>query len=122
MDLEYLQDVLKTSYFDPLAADGLYNSFDNSFADNGQRNIFFENTTNGYFINATYFPNGTVNEAEMFFLQKTWNGDYVEMYQKVKRVFNPNLASEVEWGFDIGDTFYFGENNDNEGFQEKKIE
>jgi len=120
VDLEYLRWVLKDSYFDPLAADGICNPFNNFQADNGLGTLFIEDTVGGYFINTTYFPNGTLKESEMVVNQQFGPTGYIELHQKVKRVFNPILTSEVNWSMDIGDTFYFGDNLD--GFNEKKVE
>ncbi|MFX1304572.1 MAG: Loki-CTERM sorting domain-containing protein [Promethearchaeota archaeon] len=122
LDLNYLGNIILTTCFDPLAAEGRLNSFDYYNADNSEKNLHFGSSSEPYFINATYFDNGTIREAE-YYISQEWGsgGDMVDEYEKIHRVFDTDITDEVEWGVNIGDTIYFGENNYFEGFVEKKI-
>lgn len=121
LDVEYLDDIILNYFYDPLAMDGKLNWFDYTASNNGNNNLFFGTySTPNYFINATYFDDGTLKEAESFILQD-WGSDTVEIYQKIKRASDWNIIDEVEWGANIGDVFYFADYNKHKGLDQLKL-
>jgi len=103
LQVDILTDVINETFFYPAAKAGTLNYFDYSEYDVGENNMYFSNATNNYFINATYYDNGTCKWTEGFFLR-----DDMLMKISVKRVFDYNLTDEVEWGVQEGDTLYVG--------------
>ncbi len=122
LDVEYLGNIINITYLDPLYSDGKINYFDYFEFDNIERRLYFENSFEGYFIDATYDVNGTLETVEYFILQEWWPGYKVEVQEKIYRIFDPDITNEVEWGVDIGYVLYFGENSYDKKFVEKKIE
>jgi len=102
------------------------NIYTNVFDDRGletvvgdRYKIWFQNTTEDYFMNCTYFKNnGTLESAEAYFLMKMGEngGDWGAINLTMTRVYGPDycaaITDEVVWNFDVGDDFYFGVNED----------
>jgi len=122
VDLEYLSNIIKTYYYDPMASIGAINVFDYVNADNAKNNLYFGCTSDPYYINATYYDNGTVKFVEMFIQMQMGPGEYIDFYQKAKHVSNPDITTEVEWSVNKGDILYYGDNNWYFGYFEKKYE
>ncbi|MFX1313151.1 MAG: hypothetical protein ACFFHD_11145, partial [Promethearchaeota archaeon] len=121
LDIEYLVDIINSTCYWHLAGFKL-NSFDYYFADNLKKNLYFGCNYKPFFINATYFENGTLKEAEYHIVFQQNDGEIIETHERIHRVFDTDITGEVEWGVDIGDILYFGENSFDTKFVEKKIE
>ena len=87
--------------------------------DSSRYKIWFQNTTEDYFINGTYFKdNGTLESAEAYFLMNMGEngGDWGVINVTMNRVYGPDyckaITEDVDWGFEVGDVFYFGRNNE----------
>jgi len=121
LDVEYLTNIIYSTCYWNLAGFKL-NYFDYYFANNLKRNIYFGCHSDPFFINATYFDDGTLKEAEYHIIYEQKGMEMIETHEKINRVFDTEIGDEVEWGVNIGDVLYFGENSHDQKFVEKKIE
>jgi len=125
LDVSLMADIVNESYFDPLYKAGRLNKFGNYSVDIGQTKILFENKTDGYFIDASYYANnGTVKDLKAYYAMMMGPGiNYLTtMNMTGKRVFEYDTTDEIDWSFDIGDTIYYQMNTTFGGYQLAKID
>ncbi|MBD3256555.1 MAG: hypothetical protein GF383_15780 [Candidatus Lokiarchaeota archaeon] len=118
-----LAQSLNQSFYDPYYQYGIINKWNSYSYNDINRNIRFENSS-GYFADLTFFENGTLNSASMFFLQLHGADGYHNVTINLKRIYEPNVLSETEWGFEEGDEIYLGLNDIEPGrseFMEIKV-
>ncbi|MFX1500095.1 MAG: hypothetical protein ACFFDH_03925 [Promethearchaeota archaeon] len=119
LQVDILSNIINKTYLDIFAQLGYTQSFDYVSTNNvdENHNIYFKNSTNDYFINSTYYNNGTLRyyEGSYVALQGT---DFIEYNFTMTRVFNYNITDEIEWDIDVGDRLYFGLNDDYGGYNE----
>lgn len=111
------------------ASQGQMNSFDSMGSNPAENRVWLSNSTDGYYINCTYFNNGTLNTGEAFVGVNNGMGGLMNASVYYKRVFNYNCTKEIEWGFNEGDVLYYGMNevvknkfDDEYQYNEVKIE
>ncbi|MFX0136919.1 MAG: hypothetical protein ACFFDN_24995 [Candidatus Hodarchaeota archaeon] len=125
IDISLMADIANESYFDPLYQAGRLNKFDSYSVDIGQTKILFENASDGYYIDASYYANnGTIKDFDAYYLAMMGPGpDYLTtMNTTGKRVFEYNTTDEIDWSFDIGDSIYYHLNSTFGGYQYVKID
>lgn len=110
LEVDVIADIINNSYFYLLGLAGYIPQFD-SYSTNtapDKNNIYFEDTSSNYFLNATYYDNGTLRyyEGSYFIFQDV--NTILEYNFTQKIVFSYNITDEVEWDVNVGDTFYYG--------------
>ncbi|MFX1256749.1 MAG: hypothetical protein ACFFAN_02735 [Promethearchaeota archaeon] len=107
VNVDIMSDILNNTFLWPAIYNGYINSFDVMGNDTSENKIWFKNTADGYYINATYYNNGTLKYGKadclMAMDSETFNVKY-----EIQRVFDYNITDEIEWGVKEGDTYYFG--------------
>lgn len=109
-----LAECINSTYFKPFSDAGLMNSYENYYT-TGQ-SLYYEAYDNQYYLNASYFNNGTLQYADTHYLfnieNDTGTNGLVNLTVKLKRVFKYDyLLDGIQWSFSEGDTFYFGDNH-----------
>jgi len=111
VDVDIMADIINKTYLDYVYQMGWAPKFNYYETDPAKNSIYFLNTTNNYFINNTYYDNGTLRNAEAsYWLIFGTNTDPMEFNMTMKHVFDYDITNEIEWGVDVGDTFYYGWN------------
>ncbi|MFX1237684.1 MAG: hypothetical protein ACFE8P_08175, partial [Promethearchaeota archaeon] len=114
LNLDAIAQIINATYYWPFAEFGYINKFDSISVNAGKKQVSFQNTTEGYFLNATFFNNGTVNEIDAEFLMSIGgeNGtmEMATIKTKIRRAFDYDLVDEVSWDFSVGDELYYGDN------------
>ena len=91
-------------------ADGGFTRFDTFGFNRADDSVWFRNSTDGYFIETSYFNlnDGTVKGANGSILMPFgFENKPVVMNFTAVRVFDYNITDEVVWGVNIGDTFIY---------------
>ncbi|MHA2254356.1 MAG: hypothetical protein ACXAD7_28695, partial [Candidatus Kariarchaeaceae archaeon] len=87
------------------------NAFDQYSSNNLTNNIYLSNSTDGYYLNMTYFDNGTLEHADgKFLMSQGQNTSLVNITFNYQRIFSFNYTNNVSWSFTEGDKFYLGKN------------
>ena len=138
-DMNTLANTLNETFYYPMYLYGishpnyipLINKWNTITTTPSTRTMRFDNDT-GYFAEFRYLQNGTLDYGEMYFEQLHGEGpgiatrdDLFIVNITLKRIFDPDIVSEVEWDVNPGETFYIGINDiNNEGsdFDEVKID
>ena len=105
-----LNDTMYTYY-----AEQAFNRFDMFGFNRTDDSFWFRNSTDGYFIEASYYnshptvKNGTIKEAKGSILIRFGGPEGNPMVFNFTgvRVFDYNITDEVIWGVDVGDTFIY---------------
>jgi hypothetical protein len=90
-------------------AKGNFSRFDLYGFNKAADSLWFKNSTDGYYINASYYSvNGTIKNAEGSILAPFGDSDGPMMLNfTAVRVFNYNITEDVVWGIGVGDTFIY---------------
>ena len=103
-------------------ADGNFSRFDTFGFNRTENSFWFSNSTDGYYLNASYYlNNGTIKEAKGSILTPFGDDDKPMVLNfTAVRVFNYNITDDVVWGVDVGDEFVydFAEKNRNDYYNE----
>ncbi|GAG67696.1 unnamed protein product, partial [marine sediment metagenome] len=73
------------------------------------RTLTFNDTTSDYYMALTYYDNGTLEKAE-FSVEFNIDGNIIEFNLKTIRKDDYNHTDKIEWGVEVGDSYYFGSN------------
>ncbi|MFX1316401.1 MAG: hypothetical protein ACFE9T_11095 [Promethearchaeota archaeon] len=106
LDVDILASILNESFYGSPRYQMAFNSFGNYTSDPGSRRIYFYNETYGYFTDGYYFDNGTMEIGTAFISANMGQGP-IYINATMKQVSNYDITDEVEWGVNIGDTFYY---------------
>ena len=108
-EADVMTEIFKNTALDPIMDQGFINKFDDYGNSTSENKIWFKNTDKGYYLNATYYDNGTLNEGMFKIALRTESEELDTVFMgRYKRVFNYNVTDEIEWGVKAGDTFYMG--------------
>ncbi|MFX0028003.1 MAG: hypothetical protein ACFE8B_02245 [Candidatus Hermodarchaeota archaeon] len=106
LDIGFMASLFNETCLYPLTEMGLYNKFDNYTYDEGKTEILFQNTTDGYYFRASFYPNnGTLKDMDGYYLVNM--GELMALNVSGKRVFDHDVTDEVVWGVSPGETFYY---------------
>ena len=107
-DIAYVLNKTFYAYF----FGGMYNSFDEyGWEEKGADDnfIWFKNNTHDYFLNMTYYDNGSLRCAKGRYLTPMGEG-YGNLSFSFKHVSsNYDVLSDTEWGVEKGDMLYYGD-------------
>ncbi|MFX1371937.1 MAG: hypothetical protein ACFFCE_08760 [Promethearchaeota archaeon] len=113
VDVDIMADIINKTYLNYTYQMGWSPKFNDYTTDPAKNFICFRNTTNNYFINNTYYDNGTLRSAESsYWLVYGGNPDHIEFNTTMKHVLNYDITDEIEWGVDVGDIFYFDQSSE----------
>ena len=110
-DASVMEPILGYAYYIKSVVEGKMNSFDISGSNAAENNVWFENSTDGYYTNMTYFDNGTLKSADAYIAADDGEGGHMDMRVKYNRVFDYNVTKEVDWSVGVGDDLYYGVND-----------
>jgi len=113
-DVDILAGILDESFYGSPMYQMAFNRFD--YYESGSNRIYFYNTSEFYFTEGYYFDNGTMEKGSAFLTANMGAGP-IYINATMKQVFDYNVTDEVEWGVNVGDTFYYDaiENEDTVG-------
>ena len=106
INVDILAGILDESFYGSPMYQMAFNSFDYYESDYDLKRIYFYNTTDEYFTEGYYFDNGTM-EIGTAFLSANMGEGPIYINATMKQVFDYDITDEVEWGVNIGDTFYY---------------
>jgi len=120
IEVDIMADILNKTLLYPAYTRGDSIALDEKGYDIGTNKIWFRNSTEGHFLNVTYYDNGTLDEGhtQYSFFQM---GSTINVTYKLKRVFDYNVTDEIEWGVNEGETYYYGYSIGEE-FNETKVD
>jgi len=122
VEVDIMADIINRTYLPIIYQKGWAPKFNYYETDPIKNSIYFLNTTNNYFINNTYYDNGTLRNAEAsYWLVYGTNPSPMEFNVTMKHVLNYDITDEVEWGVDVGDSLYYGWNSHYSGYNETKF-
>lgn len=122
VDVNVMDDIINNTYIQMMSLGGFMSHFDLCGSDPGENKIWFKNSTDGYYWDWYFYNNGTLKYAEGYFLVQGESGSLDTIVNiTMRRVFSINITDEIEWDFDVGDTFYFGYTGE-EGDLELKLD
>lgn len=102
--------ILNVSYY-TLGSTGIFNKFDGSGFDNGANRVWLTNSTDGYYVNYTYYDNGTLAYGDGHLgikMGPVWGN----VTFNLKRAWDFNITEDTTWDADVGDSYYYGNNAD----------
>ncbi len=73
------------------------------------RTLTFNDTTSDYYMALTYYGNGTLEKAE-FSVEFNIESNIIKFNLTTIRTDDYNQTNEVEWGVEVGKSYYFGSN------------
>ncbi|MHA1147812.1 MAG: Loki-CTERM sorting domain-containing protein [Promethearchaeota archaeon] len=121
-DATVMEPIFYNAFFVASVYQNKLNLFDTSGSNPAQNRIWILNTTDGYYVNCTYFDNGTLNTGEAYLSINDGEGGYMDAYLKFNRVFEYNVTESINWSVKKGDEFYYGLNELDDKEAEKKEE
>jgi len=104
-DVGVLADILNESFYGPLSMHG-YNQFSSYSSNIGDNSISFFNSTDNYYMYLEYNPTDGVAEYAEAYIRVTM-GDLMLINVTMQRVMDYDITDEIEWGVNIGDTFFY---------------
>ncbi|NVM46513.1 MAG: hypothetical protein HWN79_16525 [Candidatus Lokiarchaeota archaeon] len=120
LDVDVLDDILNESFYDPLSKHG-YNQFDSYSSNIGDNSITFMNSTDGYYMYMEYNPtDGVAEYAEAY--MRIFMGEPMLVNVTMQRVMDYDITDEIEWGVDIGDTFFYDWTEGSSSYYDVKLE
>ena len=105
LDVDILDDILNESFYNPLSMYG-YNHFDSYSSNIGDNSITFMNSTENYYMYMEFNPTDGVAEYAEGYIMVTM-GEPMLVNVTMQRVMDYDITDELEWGVDIGDTFFY---------------
>ncbi len=99
----------ETFYSSPLARELGFPIWDEIEVNTLKNMITFNDTTSDYFMELTYYDNGTLKDAEVA-TKFTIDDQGIDFNLTSTRLFDYNTTDEVEWGLEVGESYYFGSN------------
>ncbi|TXT63073.1 MAG: exported protein of unknown function [Promethearchaeota archaeon] len=122
LQIDLMADILNRSQIYPMFQAGYLNRFDNITTISGTNNhkMIFKNTTDGYYYNLTFYNNGTLKSADIKI--RIYYGPslgYVIIEQKMTQVFSMDDTDNVEWAYDIGESYFYDTYGEEDAFRTK---
>ncbi len=105
IDVDLLAGILNESFYGSPMYQMAFNKFNNYMSDPASNRIYFYNTSDDYFADAYYFDNGTLDIGTAYLAANMDGPVYINA--TMRQVFDYDITDEVEWGVNIGDTFYY---------------
>lgn len=127
--LPALTNIVNETFYHNVYKMGYINKFNTGgFQTNvktGVDKIWYKNTTLGYYSNLTYYQNnGTLESADLKFLmwmEEDGDGRWIVIEYELERVFDYDITDDIEWGINVGESYYFGY-GDGESNDEIKVD
>ncbi|MFW9820441.1 MAG: hypothetical protein ACFFE5_12590 [Candidatus Thorarchaeota archaeon] len=105
VQVDILDDILNESFYDPMSQMG-FNKFDYYESNPGPNRIFFYNSTEHYFSEAFYYPNGTLNTGSVY-MKANFGSGPMYINASMTQVFDYNVTDAIDWGVNVGDSIYY---------------
>ncbi|MGQ4873533.1 MAG: hypothetical protein ACP6IY_05595 [Promethearchaeia archaeon] len=109
IEVDILAPIFNNTYWD-LYNDGSINKFDQFGYNLAKNEIWLKNSTNNYYLNVTYFDNGTLKSLKSYALVEAGINVLAPMWLSINRTFDYNITEHIKWSFNVGDIFYYGKN------------
>ncbi|MBY9016169.1 MAG: hypothetical protein KGD68_10790, partial [Candidatus Lokiarchaeota archaeon] len=120
LDVNILDDILNESFFYPLSIDK-FNRFDGYSSDNFDSSMSFTNSSDGYYLYLEFDAiTGVAEYAEGY--MKIEMGESMLLNFTIQRVLDYDITDEIEWGVNIGDTFYYDFCEGGSSYADLKVE
>ena len=113
-NIPFMAQVMNETSIDMYAQMGYINRFDQDFSTASKLSLV--NSTDNYYLNATYYNNGTIETMDASYLMYMGGNETAKemghITTKATRVFDSNIIDEVVWDDDvqIGKSLYYGNN------------
>ncbi|MFX1468700.1 MAG: hypothetical protein ACFFB8_08550 [Promethearchaeota archaeon] len=105
VEVNILAPVINETFYYP-RGNTMYNAFDNYTFDEGSNRIYFWNSTDDFYSDATYYDNGTLNYGEAY-LGVNMGDSPIYVNATIKQVFNDDITDEISWGVSVGEDIYY---------------
>ena len=120
LEVNVLDNILNESFFYPMSLNGFsrFDGFSSNILDNS---ITFTNSSEDYYMYLEYgATDGIVEYAEGY--MKVPMGSPMLINVTMQRVLDYDITDEIEWGINIGDTFYYDWTEGGGSYYDVKIE
>ncbi len=104
VEVDILAPIINETFYYPMGQMA-FNSFDYYMSDNNTNQIYFSNSSDGYFVDGYYYDNGTMSSGSAY-LRINMDGP-MEVNATMTQVFDYDYTDEVEWGVTNGETIYY---------------
>ncbi|MFX0028004.1 MAG: hypothetical protein ACFE8B_02250 [Candidatus Hermodarchaeota archaeon] len=105
LEVDILAPIINQSFYTPMGMSG-FNEFDNYSYNVGLNRIYFWNSTDPYYSDATYYNDGTLDYGEAYLLVNMGDGPmYIQA--SMKQVFDYDITDEITWGVSPGQDIYY---------------
>ncbi|MBN1802974.1 MAG: hypothetical protein JW891_15805 [Candidatus Lokiarchaeota archaeon] len=113
LELSTIAQIMNDTYLGIYSEMGFINSFESLDVYPMLNKISFRNILEGYYLNVSFFDNGTIDSIDAEYLMKLGESSdpMIQITTKIRRVFDLDLVNQVSWDFMLGDDYYFGENS-----------
>jgi len=105
VEVDILAPIINETFYGPMG-NMAFNAFDNYSFDVGLNRIHFWNSTDGFFSDAYYYDNGTMEYGEAY-LMAFMGGSPVYINATMTQVFDYDIIDEIIWGVNVGDDIYY---------------
>ncbi|MCK4370774.1 MAG: hypothetical protein KAW03_06885, partial [Candidatus Lokiarchaeota archaeon] len=105
VQVDVLAPIINETFYYPMGQ-AAFNKFDDFTNDTNTNMIYFSNSTDGYFSEAYYYNNGTLEYGKAYLMIEMGEGPML-INATMKQVFNYDITDEVEWGVNVGDELYY---------------
>ncbi|MHA1758250.1 MAG: hypothetical protein ACTSVV_15875, partial [Promethearchaeota archaeon] len=109
VEVDILAPIFNNTYWD-MYNESSINKFDQFGYNLTKNEIWLKNSTDNYYINVTYFDNGTLKSLKSYILIEVGYHVMAPMWLSINRTFDYNVTEYIKWDFKVGDRFYYGKN------------
>ncbi|MFW9902159.1 MAG: hypothetical protein ACFFDY_12915, partial [Candidatus Thorarchaeota archaeon] len=106
LEVDVLAPIINETMYYPAGQMGAYSIFNNFSSNKDTNTIYFSNSTKNYFIEGSYYDNGTMNYGNAYFWVDMDDGPML-FNVSMTQVFDYDITDEIEWGVNIGDEFFY---------------
>ncbi len=123
-EVDVLDDIINNTMYTTFYNMGFMNSFNEYGSIISQNKMWFRNSSDGYYINATYNSDGTLDSCIGTYLQYDLMSGTTDFLWEIQaqKVFDYNMTDGIDWGVDIGDILYYDQYDDSDGYQDIKMD
>lgn len=114
-DASNMFDIINLTY-NRYAEFGVLPYFNTGSYEQENNKIWLRNETHGYYLNLTYFDNGSLSQAKYFIHLDT--GDVMNITATITHLPSWNMTRNTDWSVEVEDKIYYG-NHENEGNSQK---
>lgn len=120
VQVDIMADIINETLYYPMGQTG-FNKYDGVMNDTISNRIYFTNSTDGFYSDAYYYDNGTLNMGSAYMMAQ-FGGGPLYINATMKQVFNYNITDDLTWGVNPGDDIYYDGVENERFFEEYSME